>query len=61
MSNIFRTGESMFNTLKGYKSGSSFWMSDDYFTKDDFDPLTGEEIVPEKRLDFITQEEPYSH
>ena len=43
----------MFNKLRGYKSGSSFWMSDNYFTKDDFDPLTGEEIIPEKRLDFI--------
>ena len=51
MSNLFKTGERMFN--RGYKSGSSFWMDDNYFTKDDFDPFTGEEIVPEKRIDFI--------
>ena len=43
----------MFDKFRGYKSGSSFWMDDNYFTKDDFDPFTGEEIVPEKRLDFI--------
>ena len=43
----------MFDKFRGYKSGSSFWMDDNYFTKDDFDPFTGEEIVPEKRVDFI--------
>ena len=53
MNNIFTTGERMFDKFRGYKSGSSFWMDDNYFTKDDFDPFTGEEIVPEKRVDFI--------
>ncbi len=43
----------MFDKFRGYKSGSSFWMDDNYFTKDEYDPLTGEEIVPEKRQDFI--------
>ena len=43
----------MFDKFRGYKSGSSFWMDDNYFTRDEFDPLTGEEIVPEKRVDFI--------
>ena len=43
----------MLNKFRGYKSGSSFWMDDNYFTKDDFDPFTGEEIVQEKRVDFI--------
>ena len=53
MSNLFTTGERMFDKFRGYKSGSSFWMDDNYFTKDEVDPLTGEEIVPEKRVDFI--------
>ena len=53
MNNLFKTGERMFDKFRGYKSGSSFWMDDNYFTKDDFDPFTGEEIVPEKRVDFI--------
>ena len=53
MNNLFTTGERMFDKFRGYKSGSSFWMDDNYFTKDEFDPLTGEEIVPEKRVDFI--------
>ena len=43
----------MFDKFRGYKSGSSFWMDDNYFTKDEFDPFTGEEIVQEKRVDFI--------
>ena len=43
----------MFDKFRGYKSGSSFWMDDNYFTRDEFDPLTGEEIVAEKRVDFI--------
>ena len=43
----------MLNKFRGYKSGSSFWMDDNYFTKDDFDPFTGEEIIQEKRVDFI--------
>ena len=53
MNNLFTTGERMFDKFRGYKSGSSFWMDDNYFTRDEFDPLTGEEIVPEKRVDFI--------
>jgi hypothetical protein len=53
MNNLFTTGERMFDKFRGYKSGSSFWMDDDYFTKDKFDPFTGEEIIPEKRVDFI--------
>ena len=49
MNNLFKTGERMLNKFRGYKSGSSFWMDDNYFTKDDFDPFTGEEIIQEKK------------
>ena len=38
MNNLFTTGERMFDKFRGYKSGSSFWMDDNYFTRDEFDP-----------------------